>query len=135
MIFVLLHDGTVKYIIQIYFVLTGQCACHEMTSSPIYTKPGHSTAVVEWPIPQFTCKAGRKASVEHMIVTPQLNSPHAFSIGEHIIDYTFKLKGGVSVSCPVTITVKGECRPQGGTEFLEYICIAFANVLKDHLTT
>ena len=86
----------------------GQCTCHEMTSSPIYIKPGHTKAVVEWPIPQFTCKAGRKATVMNTQVTPQITSPHAFSIGEHTINYTFKLKGKVSVTCPVIITVKGE---------------------------
>lgn len=79
-----------------------------MTSSPIYIKPGHSKAVVEWPIPQFTCKAGRKATVKKTTVEPPLTSPHAFSIGEHVINYAFKLKGRVTVTCPVIIKVKGE---------------------------
>ena len=92
------------------FLCQGKCTCHEMTSSPIYLEPGHSTVEVEWPIPQFTCKAGRRATVKTMEVTPQLESPHFFSIGEHLINYTFKLKGGVTVTCPVTITVKGALR-------------------------
>ena len=94
------------------FFNQGECSCHEMTGSPIYIKPGHTTAQVEWPIPQFTCKAGRKATVKTTTVTPQITSPHAFSVGEHVINYTFKLKGGVSITCPVVITIKGALKKE-----------------------
>ena len=104
-------DGILAKLVASSCIKPGKCTCHEMTSSPIYIQPGQSTARVEWPIPQFTCKAGRKATVKAMEVTPQITSPHSFSIGEHVINYTFRLKGGVTVTCPVIITVKGElCR-------------------------
>lgn len=89
----------------------GQCLCHEMRSSTIYVKPGLSKAMVEWPEPQFSCMTGRKPVVTSSIVEPRVTSPHPFSVGKHTIVYTYKLKGGVNVVCPVNFNVKGElCR-------------------------
>ncbi len=46
--------------------------------------------------------------IESTVVQPRRISPYAFSAGKNVISYTYNLKGGVSVTCPVTIIVKGE---------------------------
>ena len=64
--------------------------------------------MVRWFQPDFVCATGGEAEIESTVVQPRRKSPYAFSAGKHVIRYTYNLKGGVSVTCPVTITVKGE---------------------------
>lgn len=71
-------------------------------------KPGYSKASVSWPKPRYECWSGRAAEEQNFSVYPPVTSPHEFSVGKHTISYTFKLKGGVEVVCPVSLEVKGE---------------------------
>ena len=93
------------------FYLAGQCLCTQTKASVVHVKPGHSKATVDWPAPQFRCMVGHKPEVTSYTVEPRVTSPHAFSIGKHTITYSYKLKGGVNVVCPVSFEIKGKCFP------------------------
>ena len=71
-------------------------------------KEGQSKALVDWRKPEFDCAAGGDATVESTVVNPPRTSPSYFAPGQHVISYTYKLNGGVTVTCPVTIDVIGE---------------------------
>lgn len=71
-------------------------------------KPDKSQALASWLEPGFQCASGADATVEETIVNPPVNSPSYFSEGRHVIDYTYKLNGDVTVTCAVTINVIGE---------------------------
>lgn len=102
----------------------GGCLCKsEIISSPILVKPGQSKAVASWPNPEFDCATGGKVIVESTNVRPPLSSPHAFSPGKYVIKYTYNLKGGASVICPVTINVKGQlCRGKAFNSVTQVCC-------------
>ncbi|CAB3991507.1 Hypothetical predicted protein [Paramuricea clavata] len=102
----------------------GECICKsEIISSPIFVRPGQSKAVARWPNPEFDCATGGEVVVESTKVQPSVSSPHAFSPGKHVINYTYNLKGGISVKCPVTITVIGQlCRGKAFNSVTQVCC-------------
>ena len=85
----------------------GSCVCGEITSQPFYVQPGNTKAMAHWPKPTFKCATGGKVALQSIVVSPSVTSPHAFAPGEHVISYTYNLRGGVKVSCPVKIIIKG----------------------------
>ena len=90
----------------LFFLSEAECVCRSTTSKTYLIKPGQSKAAATWPVPQYSeCGARTR---ETTMVEPNVQSPHAFPRGDHIIKYTFKFEGGVDVVCPVTIIVKGD---------------------------
>ena len=85
----------------------GECSCVK-SEITVYAKPNKSQALVRWPEPDLQCAT---FSVNETIVNPPVKSPSYFSPGKHVITYTYKsykLKGDVIATCPVTINVIGE---------------------------
>ena len=106
----------------VYF-FKGACSCGKgAIETTVYVKPDKSQVLARWLEPGFQCATGADATVEDTIVNPPVTSPRYFSKGRHVIDYTYKLKGDVTVTCPVTINVIGElktalhCRPLPNTD-------------------
>jgi hypothetical protein len=65
--------------------------------------------MVSWLPSKFTCGDGpNQPRATSVSVEPNVVSPHAFSRGDHIIKYTFKLESGQTVVCPVKIVVRGK---------------------------
>ena len=101
----------------------GSCTCDEIISAPFFVQPGQEKATVIWPKPRFACAIGGQVTISSTVVNPRVTSPHDFAPGEHVINYTYNLKGGVTVSCPVKIVVKGlRCRGKPFTSTRQICC-------------
>ena len=85
-----------------------QCRCHATISRTYQIKPGESTAMTSWLVPTYACGNGAQTQANSISIEPKITSPHAFSRGDHTIKYTFKLQGGSTIVCPVTIVVRGK---------------------------
>lgn len=89
--------------------LKGECSCgKDAIETTVYVTPDKSQALASWSEPGFQCATGADAKVETIIKNPPVTSPSYFSEGKHVILYTYKLKGDVTVTCPVAINVIGE---------------------------
>ena len=107
-LYMLLHT---KPFFKILYIFEGQCSCGKgAVGTTVYVKPDKSQALASWLEPGFQCATGADATVEETIVNPPVTSPSYFSGGRNVIDYTYKLKGDVTVTCPFTINAVGELK-------------------------
>ncbi|XP_046839250.1 uncharacterized protein LOC124433514 [Xenia sp. Carnegie-2017] len=87
----------------------GDCSCSSVESKTVYIEPPARTVDVSWPSPTLQCRNNRNPQYKKA-VTPNIASPHSFTVGNHRIEYTFTFREGFDLNCYVNVKVKScEC--------------------------